>query len=314
MSGTLDYGKGPSLANPLTSALDANGQRIENLPYPAADADAARRGDRFGLKPVWVARVETALPANTYSGAGGGGLGTLTANASGAFPAIDGQTLTVGQSLLLATQATASENGIYTLTDAGSGGTPWVLTRRYDCAHGAAIPTGLQVTIEAGTVGFQLLAFVAASGTIGTDAFTCTLPTVRSPLVSDLDGGGKKITNALFTGTLGVTTGYVQYDGGTAVNGSTKGTNFSTDEKTSRYYLSADSLTITLDDAVMAGGQTIEFISTTGTLSPGHTFTASSGTVTYAGAGGSPGASASWPSGAGSVVIVKVASGVFWRS
>lgn len=65
----------------------------------------------------------------TYDNGTDGVGATLTANANGAFPTIDGYDLQVGETILVKDQTDLLENGSYELTDAGSSTTPWVLTR-----------------------------------------------------------------------------------------------------------------------------------------------------------------------------------------
>lgn len=94
-----------------------------------------------------VIRTTTALPANTV----GGSNTTLTANAVGAFPAIDGVTLsTLFQDVLVCNEATQTKNGAYTLTQVGSAGTPWILTRRVDSNAGGELECAVY-NVERGT-------------------------------------------------------------------------------------------------------------------------------------------------------------------
>lgn len=99
--------------------------------------------------PVRVATT-AALPACTYSNGTSGVGATLTGNSNGALSAQNGVTLTVGQSVLVKTQATAANNGIYTLTQVGDGSHPFILTRRAD-ADTAAEVQGAVVAVEEGT-------------------------------------------------------------------------------------------------------------------------------------------------------------------
>jgi hypothetical protein len=64
-----------------------------------------------------ASRVGTtaALPANSSSG------GVLTATNWGALPAIDGQTLAAGDRIVVMNETAAANNGIYTVTSAGTG-------------------------------------------------------------------------------------------------------------------------------------------------------------------------------------------------
>jgi len=94
-----------------------------------------------------IIRTTTALPANTV----GGSNTTLTANSNGAFPTIDGVTIaTQGQDILVCNEATQTKNGPYTLTQVGSAGTPWILTRRVDSNIGGELECAVY-SIEQGT-------------------------------------------------------------------------------------------------------------------------------------------------------------------
>lgn len=64
---------------------------------------------------------------------GSSGVGaTLTADTNRAFSVLDGESVVVGQRVLIKNQTDQKQNGIYTLTVNGSGSTPWVLTRATD--------------------------------------------------------------------------------------------------------------------------------------------------------------------------------------
>src|SRR6185437_6600160 len=77
---------------------------------------------------------------------------TLTGNSNGALAAIDGVTLTQGQSVLVQNQAAPAQNGIYTLTTVGDGSNPFVLTRRSDMNLSAEfLPGGLIFVLPAGS-------------------------------------------------------------------------------------------------------------------------------------------------------------------
>lgn len=78
--------------------------------------------------PTIVAMTRAALPASTYANGTAGVGATLTANANGAFGTVDGATVALNDRLANQND-TGVANGIYKLTDAGSGGTPWILTR-----------------------------------------------------------------------------------------------------------------------------------------------------------------------------------------
>jgi hypothetical protein len=57
---------------------------------------------------------------------------TLTADTNRAFSTLDGESVVVGQRVLIKNQTDQKQNGIYTLTTNGSVSVPWVLTRATD--------------------------------------------------------------------------------------------------------------------------------------------------------------------------------------
>jgi len=79
----------------------------------------------------------TATYANGSSGVGA----TLTASANGVFT-VDGATPAVTKRILIKDQANAAQNGAYTVTNAGSVSTAWVLTRATDYDLSAEMNAG----------------------------------------------------------------------------------------------------------------------------------------------------------------------------
>jgi len=127
------------------------------------------------VKGSVVAATTGTLPANTYANGTSGVGATLTATANAALAAQDGTTLTVNQSLLVKNEATAANNGIYTLTQVGDGTHPYILTRRTDNDQAGDIP-GAFVFVETGTVNAGSGFVVAGAGpyTVGTTAINWT--------------------------------------------------------------------------------------------------------------------------------------------
>lgn len=184
-----------------------------------------------------VALVATteALPAVTYDNGTGGVGATLTADAVGALPPIDGVTLAPGSKVLIKDQLSQLENGFYIVTDPGSDTTAFVLTRATNAdATGElypeiiAISSGLvnggyifQQTTVAPTVGtnnlIYVLFFITDGGVqsvtglntdntdplnpivkISVDGVTITgLGTPGSPLVAVGGGGGGSVSTFL---------------------------------------------------------------------------------------------------------------------
>jgi hypothetical protein len=90
-----------------------------------------------------------ALPANTPAGAGVGK--TLTGNANGAL-SVDGTAVVNGDRILVKDEVAAANNGIYTVTDQGSGGAPFILTRAtdFDQVSATEVAAGAWVRVTAG--------------------------------------------------------------------------------------------------------------------------------------------------------------------
>src|SRR5262249_18352603 len=73
----------------------------------------------------------TVLPTNTYNNGSGGVGATLTGTANGALT-VDGVAVAASDRILVKNEATQSKNGIYTVSNIGSAGAPYVLTRATD--------------------------------------------------------------------------------------------------------------------------------------------------------------------------------------
>jgi hypothetical protein len=135
-------------------AFDASSQRIVGVAAPTAGTDAVNRdyvqAYAAGLDWKQSVRLATAaaLPAVTAAGTGIGK--TLTADANGALT-VDGVAVANGNRVLVKDQAAQDDNGIYVVTDLGSGGSPFVLTRATDCDENAEVTAGVAVFIAEGT-------------------------------------------------------------------------------------------------------------------------------------------------------------------
>jgi hypothetical protein len=101
------------------------GNDIVNKTY----ADAIASGINFHQSCRLA--TTTALAANTYNNGSSGVGATLTANANGAL-SIDGVAVATSNRVLIKNEVTQANNGVYTVTQTGSAGAPYILTRATD--------------------------------------------------------------------------------------------------------------------------------------------------------------------------------------
>jgi hypothetical protein len=114
------------------------------------------------------AATTAALPANTRTD------NVITASANGALTAQDGVTLIAGDYLLVQNEgggASHVNNGSYIVTSAGSGGTPFVLTRASDFNESTELVAGIRFYCQEGTLyGGTERVYVTTGATINVDA------------------------------------------------------------------------------------------------------------------------------------------------
>ena len=187
-----------ALLSAASGTVTFSGVTFQGFNPPSAPSSPATKEYVDGLiqglsfKSAVVAATISALPSSTYSNGTSGVGATLTATANGAFPAVDGITLILNDSVLVKDEVTAANNGIYTLTQIGNGSSPWVLTRRDD-ANASTELAGAFVYVETGTSnggGSYALPLRASSITVGTTALSwslfssATVLAVASPYLS----------------------------------------------------------------------------------------------------------------------------------
>lgn len=136
--------------------------------------DAAVQG--MSWKDEVIVATTTALPACTYANGTAGVGATLTENANGLIPTQDGVTLTNGDRILVKDQASALQNGIYTVTSVGGAGSVFVLTRAVDAETDTEL-RGATVYVTSGTAGGgkRFTLSVVGAITVGTTALPFVL-------------------------------------------------------------------------------------------------------------------------------------------
>jgi hypothetical protein len=135
----------------LTGPLTLSGAPTSDL-QAATKAYVDNLATGLSVKdPVAVATV--ANLSGTYDN-GTDGLGaTLIAATNGALGDIDSYTVLLNDRILVRAQTDAIENGIYTVTDLGSGSTPWELTRSTDADNDPTteVASGTFVLVQGGS-------------------------------------------------------------------------------------------------------------------------------------------------------------------
>lgn len=188
--------------NAATSASTATTQAgIATTKAAEASVSAAQAAaSAAGMKRKSPARAATtgALPACTYANGTAGVGATLTADANGAFPTQDGVTLLAGESCLVKNQASSLQNGIYVLTQAGSAGTPWILTRHVDSDTWDEIVAAIVTVTEGSTFAdTDFLCTSNAGGTMG--ATNITWQQQNSVIADGAVSTAEKILNNIIT-------------------------------------------------------------------------------------------------------------------
>jgi len=163
--------------------ISMTGNRITDLQDPIDPQDAATRafveataaGISDPKDPVNLATLAP-LPANVYDNGAAGIGATLTGAANGALVSIDGVPVTLGMRVLVKNEVNGAHNGIFDVTDLGSAGTPYVLTRSTDADGSPAneVSYGMFTSVVAGSLNGQQSFFLATPNpiTLGTSILT----------------------------------------------------------------------------------------------------------------------------------------------
>ena len=176
----------------VTGNASANNVTLTNLAYAAGNVSAGANNTVLTTKAYVDSAVATgftvhspcvyattaALPTNTYNNGTAGVGATLTATANGAL-SVDGSAVATSQRILVKDEVTQANNGVYTVTQTGSAGTPYILTRAtdFDTASAGEIANNAYFFITAGAVNINdsfVLSQLSAI-TVGTTALPFTL-------------------------------------------------------------------------------------------------------------------------------------------
>lgn len=201
------------------------GGTITGMPTPVGGSDVANKDYVDAVTAGLDAHesVIAATTANLSATYANGTLGvgaTLTNNGAQAALVLDTYAVDNGDRVLVKDQTTGAQNGIYVVTDKGSGATDWVLTRALDFDQAADINPGDYVLVSEGSAvsgggnkGSLWIQTALGPFVIGTTAIVFTELAVAPQtltLTSDVTGSG--------SGSIATTVSKIQ---GTTVSGTT---------------------------------------------------------------------------------------------
>lgn len=176
-----------NLTSGQVTAAPVNPTDLVNKAY----ADTIAGG--FTFKGACVLTSTVNLSATYNNGASGVGA-TLTALANGII-VLDGLSPNNGERVLIRNQVSTPTNGIYVVTDRGTAGTPFILTRATDFDNAIEIQPGSIIFIQDGNT-FSDTSFVETEPvfTVGTDPILFTQFSQQYPLSMGNGGTGTSLT------------------------------------------------------------------------------------------------------------------------
>lgn len=250
-----------------SASFSMNNNALTSLSDPSNAQDAATKHyvdtAAQGLSPKQLVQAATiaALPANSYNNNGPttSGVGaTLTETGNGAL-VIDGYTTQTNDRILVQNEATAANNGIYVVTNTGSAGTQYVLTRATDLDQSSEV-TNAYVSVANGTVNGGASFICTASGSItwGTTAITW----IQFSTATQISAG----TGLTKSGnTISLSTPVSVANGGTGQSSQQAAINALTGTQSSGKYLRSDGINASLA-AIQAGDLPAATTSTQGVV------------------------------------------------
>ncbi len=188
-----------------TASVSLNSQRITGLAAPVSDSDAATKlyvdSTAQGLDVKQSVRLATtANIVGTYSS----GALTLTVTATGVF-AVDGVNTALNDRILVKDQTTATQNGIYIVTTAGTVGVSAVLTRASDANTSAELSPGMFCFVEEGATNLDQGYVLTTNAPITLDSTALTFTQFSGAGQVEAGNGLTKTGNTINVGTAAAT-------------------------------------------------------------------------------------------------------------
>ena len=176
------------------------------LPLQAATKEYVDTIASAGIHYHAPVRVESPINLNATYNNGTSGVGaTLTNAGTQVALVIDGVTVATNDRVLIYAQTTQTQNGVYTVTNTGSGSTNWVLTRSTDTdSYGPSDPDALGAGdaffVQQGSTGAGELYVCNTEGTITFGTTNITFTQIASTAVYTA-GSGLALTGTVFSNT-----------------------------------------------------------------------------------------------------------------
>jgi hypothetical protein len=205
----------------MTGAINMGSHFITNLLDPVNPQDAATKAytDSIAagltIQPAVYAATTISLNATYANGASGIGATLTNAGAFIAF-ATDGTSPPTNARILVWVQGSTFQNGIYTLTNQGSGAVAWILTRATDYDQPGEVQPGDLVIVNNGTLyGGSSFVETASVSAIGTDpilfsqfTFSASMVLLKANNLSDVANTTTAFNNISPLTTKGDLIGY----------------------------------------------------------------------------------------------------------
>jgi hypothetical protein len=194
------------------------------LPLQAATKEYVDTLVASGIHFHQPVRVESPINLNATYNNGTSGVGaTLTNAGTQVALVIDGVTVATNDRVLVYEQTDQTQNGVYVVTDTGSGSTNWVLTRAddadtYDINDANGLSEGSTVFVQQGATGAGETYTCNTSGVITFGTTNITFAQISNAQIYSA-GSGLALTGTVFSNTAPDQTVTLTQGGATTITG-----------------------------------------------------------------------------------------------